>query len=236
MTDAAAALVDSAGRPPRQGDGDDGAACCSTARRGQPGLVVAARARRRLFGSPVVVAGARARRSSARSSVRSLDRQRSYPAVPGVSRLPSRRRRRSRCCAPATVPTEIWCRCDRARTAFCDGRATRTPMRSRSRCVRRRRHPRGSGNVLLPRRAAVAQLLPLDGRAQHRRARGARPVPLGWSVHVAASRVRLVCSHSKTSGRVSCVSGRPTRRSTEPLTGRRADRRTVRLDHESRGG
>ena len=56
--------------------------------------------------------------------------------------------------------------------------------------LRRRGRTRRSGHLLLPRRARLAVLLPLDDRAQHRRARRAEPVRRGRPLPVAPARER----------------------------------------------
>jgi hypothetical protein len=63
-----------------------------------------------------------------------------------------------------------------ARTDTSASPRTRTPTPCRWRCVTGRRHPGRSGHLLLPRRARVAVIFPVDDRAQHRRARRAEPV------------------------------------------------------------
>ena len=67
--------------------------------------------------------------------------------------------------------------------------------------LRRGRHPRRSGHLLLPRRARVAVVLPLDDRAQHRRARRAEPVRRRRPLPVAAARERDGRSRSWTTAR-----------------------------------
>ena len=61
---------------------------------------------------------------------------------------------------------------------------------SRGGPLRRRGRPRRPGHLLLPRRARLAVVLPLDDRAQHRRARRAEPVRRRRSLPVAAARER----------------------------------------------
>ena len=186
MADSAAALLDERLRPPRQGDSDEGRALLldapapnSLARRcwpwptrssagstGGPGspadagssLIGALAARPAPDRRPARAAAVALRRR--RDDAAAHDRSTSRDLVPvrrRSARLPEHRRARPR------------------------GRAVRRgPLRGR-------RHPRRSGHLLLPRRARLAVLLPVDHRAQHGGARRPEPVQRGRPVHVGAA-------------------------------------------------
>ena len=238
MTDAAAALVDAPGRPPRQGDGDDGAALRSTARRGQPdpwsSLLALGRT---AFGSAVVVAARRADRVQHAARVRSSRAARLIPNRPPGASARLLATRASCCCAPARrvdardlVPLRLGTRTVFYATA---AHAHADALVDRG-AARRRRHPRRSGNVLLPRRAGVAFVLPLDRRAQHRRARGARPVALGRSVPVGPSGIERISSGRDTPTAGEIVAWSAEHDGYETLSPPAVHRRAVRLDQEQR--
>lgn len=184
MTDALAAVVDNRLRPPRQGDADDG-----------HGLVVDGSGTDRwgsllatgdaVFGrlawwptvtgtdvrTPLLAAlirpyakGAPHRPCPARRAGRPFRRRRhDRPAGAGEDLVPLRRR-------SARVPVH--------RRARPRGRAVRGGP------ARRGRRARRPGDVLLPRAARVAALLPVDARPQHRRAGRRGPVRLRRPVPV----------------------------------------------------
>ena len=172
MLDAAAALVDAAGRPPRQGDGDEGRALVLDDPDARP-LGGAARARAR-------ASSARSpwwpqpgdRRSPARSSARSWHRRaqpRDRPARrpslfadAGTAILRAAGRRRTRRSGAAATAD---------RTASCPSRPTRTPTRCRSRCATTASTSWPIPGPTATTASRLADVLPLDARPQHPRAR-----------------------------------------------------------------
>ena len=188
MTDAAAALVDGAGRPPRQGDGDDGTALrVDGAPPPSRPVVVDARAREHGVRDPAVVA--------ARRTNRLLDTPGFARRAATVGSRPSRDAARRVLRRGIVVllraghgEDEIWCRCDSGPHGFlrtaAHAHADALAIEVRHGGVDILADP---GNVLLSRRARVAGLLPLDRRSQHGRARAVRSVPLRRSVPVAPS-------------------------------------------------
>ena len=187
MVDAAAAIVDEGVRPPRQGDGDDA-------------RVLAIDGDRPGWSSFLAVGGAL------------FEPLPWWPDVPGtvVSTLvatlahaprtfedrpptrPSHFSRRGNDGAPNPSPRGTTRSGDlvpmrRRPSRLSLDRRARACRRTLGRSpLRRRRRPRRSRNLLLPRRSAVAVLLPVDARAQHRRDRRTRPVALGRPVPVGA--------------------------------------------------
>ena len=171
MADSAAALLDERMRPPRQGDSDEGRALLldpPAASTWPPLLALAgaligpldwwprppAEAASTLVGA--LLPAGRQIEGLARAPPVAVPRCRDHPAArPGRRRrardlVPLRRR-------PARVP--------QYRRARSRGRLVSGGQ------VRGRGHPRRPGYLLLPRRTRVAVVLPLDPRAQHRRAR-----------------------------------------------------------------
>ncbi len=193
MVDSAAALVDERLRPPRQGDGDEGRALLLDAPVANrwPSLLAAGRGAVRsarlvapgIAGRESVLIGAlarapRAAAGTARAAAVALRRRwRDDPA------------HRTGRCTGDLVPVR---RRPARLSQHCRARARRRPVRGGP--ARRRGHPRRSRHLLLPRRPALAGLLPLDDRAQHRRA--GRPEP----VRRAAAR-SCGCS-TRTAGRL----------------------------------
>jgi hypothetical protein len=162
MTDCMAALVDEQGRPPRQGDSDEGRVVVIDAPKHNrwPALLALGGA---LFGQldwwPQVEPDVPLPRCWSDHSQIGRDR-RARDLVPVRRRaawLPVDRRPRSR------------------------GRAFRGGQ------VRRRGRPGRPGHLLLSRRTRMAVLLPLDDRAQHGRDRRSKPVGGKRPVHVVAS-------------------------------------------------
>ena len=181
MLDAGAAIVDVTGRPPRQGDGDEGRALVVDDPDHDPWATVLG-AGAALLGAadwwPAFDGGVQACVLAELGRTRQLPRparpatslsgrRAGRPAFPcgGRSRdlVPVRRR-------PPRVPVD---RCARPRRcAFRGGSA------------RRCRHPHRPGHLLLPRRAGVAGVVPVDGGTQHRRGRRREPVRIGRAVPV----------------------------------------------------
>ena len=82
---------------------------------------------------------------------------------------------------------EIWCRCDGGPHGYLQHRRARPRRRAVHRGpLRRRRCPRRSRHLLLPRRARVALILSLDDRTQYRRSGRAEPVQRRWPLPLAA--------------------------------------------------
>ena len=78
---------------------------------------------------------------------------------------------------------EIWCRCDGGPHGFLSIAAhAHADALSRRGAARRGRRARRPGHLLLPRRARVAELLPVHPGPQHRRGRREQPVRRGRAV------------------------------------------------------
>ena len=186
MLDAAAAIVDVTGRPPRQGDGDEGRALVVDDPERDPWAAVLATGAAAAGRAGLVAAGSR-RRAGIRCSPRSAGP--GSPAATGRAATSVRGRRAWFCCGPARgrpgdlVPVR---RRSPRLPVHRGPRPRRRPLVGGA--ARRRRHPRRPGHLLLPRRAGVAAVVPLDGGAQHHRDRRRRPVGVRRSVPVEHAR------------------------------------------------
>ena len=174
------------------------AGCCSTLRRPTAGRRCWRSERRCSAGST----GGR-RPTAGRAQ---LDHRRAGgPSTAQVAGRPASGRRGSPtpgspCCArPGEQAPEIWCRCDGgphgflsiAAHAHADALSVEVRYGGRGR-------PRRPGHLLLSRRARLAFVLPLDHRAQHRRARRPEPVQRGRPLPLAAACARPGRSKSPT--------------------------------------
>ena len=181
MLDAAAAVVDVTGRPPRQGDGDEGRAVVLDDPDRDPWAAALATGAAVLGAAPWWPAVRRRRSGEIHRCSRAAP-----PATPsggpapplrgrgpGAAALDDRRRPgdlvpvRQR---PARFPVH---RGPRPRRCALAGGA-----------ARRGRHPRRSRHLLLSRRAGMAPVVPFDGGPQHRGDRWRQPVRLRGTVPV----------------------------------------------------
>ena len=165
MLDAAAAIVDVTGRPPRQGDGDEGRALVLDDPERDPWAVAPVHRRGPAGRARLVAAGRRAAIQAALFAALGRARRLPRPAErPGrfpeaglvLLRSPDRGR------PGDLVPVRRWA----ARLPVHRGpRPRRRPLGGGA--ARRRRHPRRPGHLLLPRRAGLAGVVPVDGGPQH---------------------------------------------------------------------
>ena len=181
MLDAGAAILDVSGRPPRQGDGDEGRALVVDDPDRDPWATVLGTGAALLEAADWWPVGRRRRpgcRSRCSRAVLAACRDHPYGHVdsrcrPGAPALAPGGRSRDLVPVRRRSPRVLVDRGARPRRCAVRGGA-----------ARRRRHPHRSRHLLLPRRAGVAGVVPLDGGPQHCRGRRCEPVRVRRSLPV----------------------------------------------------
>ena len=172
-------IVDATGRPPRQGDGDEGRALVVDDPERDPWAAVLGTGAA-LLGAPgwwpPVAGGVQAEPARCPRAV--------PPVTPTAGPATSVRRRGPGGAAfayPGRPGDLVPVRRRSPRLPVHRGaRPRRRPLPGGA--ARRRRHPRRPRHLLLPRRAGMAAVVPFDGRPQHRRDRRREPVRVGGTV------------------------------------------------------
>ena len=214
MLNVIAATVDVSLRGPRQGDGDDGKALVldpPTAER-WPGLLAIGEG---LFDAPgwwpsvepTVSSTLLTSMAGGRRTDGYPERRQCHYSDAGLTLMRS----------SPSEGEEIWCRCDAGPHGFLSIAAhAHADALGRGGAPRRHGCAGGPRDVLLSRRAPLAQLLSLDSCSQHDRSRPPGPVNVGWPLPVDSSRAEQPVRAGDQCNRGGHTLVRPARRLRDP--------------------